>query len=423
MKTYRIHRVDLPEDVPAESPIWQQAETAEIDSFSWDASAGYRPHTTARLLAGKHGISVLFVTDETPLKAVYTQNNQDVWCDSCIEFFIQPNPADPRYLNFEMNSIGTLLLGIGTQTDDRTLLDFDVKRFRIVPKVQNGTWTHRLYIPFDFLQEQFGKVDPVFRGNLFKCGDDTPHPHFGSWNPIIWPEPQFHLSQCFGTFILESAGSPEEVSGRTNQYRIVRVDKTGAIPMESPLWQKAETAAVNCFAWDNGKGYRPNTWAKLLAGRDGISVLFATDESPLRSVCAEHNGSICCDSCVEFFLRPAHDARYLNFEMNCTGRMMIGFGAGRPNRQLLAFDAARFCLCDRISDGIWQHAFFIPFDFLREIYGDWSEEFFGNLYKCGDDTIHPHYGSWNPVGTVDPDFHAPEFFGSFVPAIEYSAAQ
>ena len=35
-----------------------------------------------------------------------------------------------------------------------------------------------------------------------------------------------------------------------------------------------------------------------------------------------------------------------------------------------------------------------------------------NFYKCGDDTTKPHYLSWNPVKTENPDFHRPEFFGT-----------
>ena len=35
----------------------------------------------------------------------------------------------------------------------------------------------------------------------------------------------------------------------------------------------------------------------------------------------------------------------------------------------------------------------------------------GNFYKCGDETVQPHYYSWNPVELVDPDFHRSEFFG------------
>ena len=38
----------------------------------------------------------------------------------------------------------------------------------------------------------------------------------------------------------------------------------------------------------------------------------------------------------------------------------------------------------------------------------------GNFYKCGDKTAHPHFVSWNPVGTPSPDFHRPEFFGELL---------
>ena len=34
----------------------------------------------------------------------------------------------------------------------------------------------------------------------------------------------------------------------------------------------------------------------------------------------------------------------------------------------------------------------------------------GNFYKC-DESVHPHFGVWNPVATPQPDFHRPECFG------------
>jgi hypothetical protein len=34
-----------------------------------------------------------------------------------------------------------------------------------------------------------------------------------------------------------------------------------------------------------------------------------------------------------------------------------------------------------------------------------------NFYKCGDDTMQPHYLTWSPVSTERPDFHQPDFFG------------
>jgi hypothetical protein len=34
-----------------------------------------------------------------------------------------------------------------------------------------------------------------------------------------------------------------------------------------------------------------------------------------------------------------------------------------------------------------------------------------NFYKCGDKTEEPHYLSWSPIDTPEPDFHVPSFFG------------
>ena len=34
----------------------------------------------------------------------------------------------------------------------------------------------------------------------------------------------------------------------------------------------------------------------------------------------------------------------------------------------------------------------------------------GNFYKCADESSHPHWASWRPIGEKL-DFHTPEFFG------------
>ena len=37
-----------------------------------------------------------------------------------------------------------------------------------------------------------------------------------------------------------------------------------------------------------------------------------------------------------------------------------------------------------------------------------------NFYKCGDQTLHPHWLTWSPVAFPKPQFHLPEFFGELV---------
>jgi len=41
----------------------------------------------------------------------------------------------------------------------------------------------------------------VFRGNFFKCGDETSHPHWASWSPIS-EELNFHRPETFGSIVL-----------------------------------------------------------------------------------------------------------------------------------------------------------------------------------------------------------------------------
>ena len=38
----------------------------------------------------------------------------------------------------------------------------------------------------------------------------------------------------------------------------------------------------------------------------------------------------------------------------------------------------------------------------------------GNLYKCGDETDHPHYACFHNIDWAKPDYHRPEFFATFV---------
>ena len=202
MKEYRIKKVDA-NDIAAFDPLWAQAAVAQIDEFAWDDGTGYRPRTQAQLLHTESGIFVRFETDESPLRAECRQHNGRICEDSCMEFFFCPDNDDDRYLNFEMNSLGTLMVGLGKERANRTLLDFDVSLFRIIPQVENGIWTHRLFIPFSFILQHYQKISPVFYGNLYKCGDKTARPHYGSWNRIGTPQPDFHAPQYFGRLVLE----------------------------------------------------------------------------------------------------------------------------------------------------------------------------------------------------------------------------
>ncbi|MDT3424944.1 hypothetical protein J2Z22_000457 [Paenibacillus forsythiae] len=43
----------------------------------------------------------------------------------------------------------------------------------------------------------------TFPGNFYKCGDETPIPHYGCWSMVNSASPDYHLSRCFWELVLE----------------------------------------------------------------------------------------------------------------------------------------------------------------------------------------------------------------------------
>ncbi|MHB8961701.1 MAG: carbohydrate-binding family 9-like protein [Saccharofermentanales bacterium] len=206
-RSYVVRRTDRT-DLSISDGIWEELDPLAIDVFPWRTYAVYRPVTTARLAMGRDRLAIRMQTDEKPLLARATDMNDDVFRDSCMEFFIQPDIEDPRYINFEFNPLGTLLLGIGRDRATRSRITTDPRRFSIVSRCAEDIWMLYWEIPFDFLEE-FGwhAVSGSFRGNFYKCGEETEHPHLACWNMISLSEPDFHVPAFFGDFVL--SGVPD----------------------------------------------------------------------------------------------------------------------------------------------------------------------------------------------------------------------
>ena len=196
-----------------------------------------------------------------------------------------------------------------------------------------------------------------------------------------------------------------------NIYHIKRAE--GPLTISSPDWKYANIAQVDCFPWDKD-GYQPNTKARVMYSDEGLTVKMETDEKPLLSRFTENNDPVYTDSCMEFFFKPNQgNPSYFNFEFNPNGTLLLGFGTGRGNTTRQNFDSSIFEI-ESIIDNIWQLKFFIPFSFVSKYIDGFSNKFSGNFYKCGDETVHPHWGCWNKIETAEPDFHRPEFFGELI---------
>lgn len=183
--------------------------------------------------------------------------------------------------------------------------------------------------------------------------------------------------------------------------------------MFSAEWEKAEVALIEKINWLEFS-WKPTTSARIMHNGEALFVRMETDENPLLARRRIQNDEISDDSCMEFFLMPnAEDPRYLNFELNPFGAMYLGLRTDRYNNVYPEENAEFFNVKSYVDGEKWVLTFTIPFEFIRRMVGKIDDEFKGNIYKCGVDTVKEHYVTYYPIDTEEPDYHRPEFFGPF----------
>lgn len=207
-------------------------------------------------------------------------------------------------------------------------------------------------------------------------------------------------------------------------------------PLPSPVSQQEQAPEILPLAIEHQPwpeyGGLPQTEVGLWQSATGLHLRFRVWEATPRIACLHHNEPVYEDSCVEFFLQPCpgSDPRYVNFEMNAAGVLLLKLGGGRNDRQFLApAEFSRFAievsgplrrrnLLLSSEEPCWETSFSIPFDWLGSLFPDFRAapgwEMRGNFYKCGDRTPSPHYGCWSPMTSAQPDFHRSCDFGLLV---------
>ena len=112
----------------------------------------YKPVVSFSIAHNGHSIFLKYYITEKETKAVYTEINQPVYRDSCVEFFIAFG-NNKEYYNLEFNSIGTCLAGFGAGRENRKQLpatvlgQIEFETFRHPTENQNCYWELCLAIP------------------------------------------------------------------------------------------------------------------------------------------------------------------------------------------------------------------------------------------------------------------------------------
>lgn len=177
---------------------------AEISHYRW--TQGYTPKAFAQLIyVDGLGFALHMEAFETDPKADCVMYNQPVYKDSCLEFFVNFNPEQPDYINFEMNANGAFLSARRPGRKNKTPIH---ELLSDLPAVRSAKladrWTVDAFFSLQQIETLFGRsafaAGDTFMGNFYKCGDETPIPHFGMWSPIDLEQPDFHQPSFFGLF-------------------------------------------------------------------------------------------------------------------------------------------------------------------------------------------------------------------------------
>ncbi|WP_121812234.1 carbohydrate-binding family 9-like protein [Mucilaginibacter kameinonensis] len=188
-------------------------EKNHIGLMPWPGN-GYKPDVHFAIAYGLDGLFIKYYVSEKSIRAAYTQPNQPVHKDSCVEFFVSFGD-DKSYYSFDFNCAGTCMLSFGADRTNRELLPEAAIRairhhtnFKLVNDIRKGSlgWELTLMIPLKaFCNHSFTSLNgKQCRVNFYKCGDDLPDPHFLVWNNIKSAEANFHLPEFFGKMIFEN---------------------------------------------------------------------------------------------------------------------------------------------------------------------------------------------------------------------------
>ncbi len=186
------------------------------------------------------------------------------------------------------------------------------------------------------------------------------------------------------------------------------------------VWSNIPSMHIECYPWC-ANNYRPKTEVKIIYNSAELRVRFISFEKNIEVKYFKNNDPVFKDSCVEFFFNPLPEIAYdyINFEINAKGTYLLQVGTDKINRQFIKEDTSAFKINNHVVEGdYWCVEFSIPFDFIEKYCGkiDFKsgDKIKGNFYKCGDETVYPHYGCWNEIISEVPNFHIPQFFGELI---------
>lgn len=204
--------------------LLEQGTPFRVDEVNWPDAFPAAPSCNGFIGRTDKALAIHWKVSGPDLRVQNMEDGGRIWEDSCCELFIQlPSSGhlegassasaegQARYINIEVNAAGILLAACGPDRHARRPLSREeLSRIVRIADVKGPcnevggqwNWTLSLLIPFSLLGLDAARLPAALKGNIYKCGDETAHPHFLSWSPVGTPQPDFHRPEFFGTFLL-----------------------------------------------------------------------------------------------------------------------------------------------------------------------------------------------------------------------------
>jgi hypothetical protein len=218
---YSVPRLGSPLVVDGDwaKPPWPQVQPAWLGHFMGERPIHF-PNTQVKVAYDRDHLYVIFRVKDRYIRAVSQGYQSPVYQDSCVEFFFTPSTdLSQGYFNLEAHCGGTLLFQHQTARGKDTIriAEKDLDRIEVahsLPRLitqeiqRPTTWTLGYRLPVSILENYAPVVRPcpgvVWKGNFYKCADQTSHPHWLTWSFIDRPQPDFHRPEYFGELLFDS---------------------------------------------------------------------------------------------------------------------------------------------------------------------------------------------------------------------------
>lgn len=186
--------------------LMQKGSVGNIDVVNWKEFS-HLPQTTFFVGYSSTSICIHYKVRGEGLRALFANDHEPVWQDSCVEFFCKRIDQE-GYYNFEFNCIGTCLSAVHKTREDRTsrpaeemkqiLRHSSLEKKTFEEKQGMAEWSLTVGIPFELIGLDGKNLPEKILANFYKCGDGTQNVHYVSWAPIVVKQPDFHRPDFFG---------------------------------------------------------------------------------------------------------------------------------------------------------------------------------------------------------------------------------